>query len=116
MKVSFKFFIILIFSGYSDAGYAFPELPFCPAGGPPGWLNYFNYKRDQNILRHNAQYALPAYAPPAYYQPRYNYSYTPVYRGYDNRPNYYYSPANNYWQGGDPTWSTPKQNNQGNYD
>jgi len=26
------------------------ELSFCPAGGPGGWLNHFNYKRDKNIL------------------------------------------------------------------
>jgi len=26
------------------------ELSFCPAGGPTGWLNHFDYKRDKNIL------------------------------------------------------------------
>jgi len=33
-----------------------PELPFCPGGGPPGWFNHFNYKRDQNIWHHQNAY------------------------------------------------------------
>ena len=95
MKTSFKFFIFLILCTLTSVSHAFPELPFCPAGGPPGWLNHFNYKRDQNILRHYAQNNLPAYGQTGYYRPRYGYGYTPVYRGTYQRPAYYFSPLQN---------------------
>ena len=36
----------------SNQVFAAKELSFCPAGGPTGWLNHFNYKRDKNILSH----------------------------------------------------------------
>jgi len=30
---------------------AYRELPFCPSGGPPGWMNYFDYRQDKNNWR-----------------------------------------------------------------
>ena len=82
MKVLFKLSIISIAAALSANSHAFPELPFCPAGGPPGWMNHFNYKRDQNIWRH--------YRPVTYYQPYYNPGFRPFYYkpGY-YRPGYY---------------------------
>ena len=45
-------FIFICFSLiFSQQVLAARELSFCPAGGPTGWLNHFNYKRDQNILK-----------------------------------------------------------------
>jgi len=96
MKTSFKFLTLLIFSSLTGTSQAFPELPFCPAGGPPGWLNHFIHKRDQNNLRHYAQTNLPAYGQSGYYPPPYGYGYAPVYRGTYQQPGYYFSaPQNN---------------------
>jgi hypothetical protein len=62
-------FIILSFT-VIQSSYAWPELPFCPSGGPSGWMNYFNYKRDQNNWQHqiNQQYY------PYQYSRGYNYN------------------------------------------
>lgn len=87
MKVSLKFLITFIATVLAAESYAFPELPFCPAGGPPGWMNYFNDKRDQNIWRQHSRYPSPAFRRPAYNSPAYN-SYKPNFRS-----NYNYSPA-----------------------
>jgi hypothetical protein len=66
VKVLFKFLVILVISSLASASYAFPELPFCPAGGPPGWMNHFNHKHEQNIWRHYYRNNAPAYYYPAY--------------------------------------------------
>jgi hypothetical protein len=87
-----KFFLTLsiLFStaSLSFNNHAFPELPFCPAGGPPGWMNHFNYKRDQNSWRRHSRQAPPAYKRPAYYGPNYN------------RPYNYFTPPDNHTQQG----------------
>ena len=49
---------------------AFPEIPFCPLGGPPGWANRIFDDRDD-------YYALPPYYGVPYSQ-RYP-QYSPVY-------------------------------------
>ena len=90
MKTSFKLFTILITGIISPNSYAFPELPFCPAGGPPGWLNYFNDKRDQNNWRRYSRYnyALQRSSRyPSYYGP----AYSPMHRPYNHtvRPGSY---------------------------
>ena len=80
MKILNKLFVILIISASSTNSYAFPELPFCPAGGPPGWLNHFNFNRDQNIWRRYSRYNSPAYNTgryPGYYGPAYSPAYRP---------------------------------------
>jgi hypothetical protein len=64
---------------FSRSGYPRKELPFCPGGGPPGWMNYFDYKRDQNIMR---RYPLSR---PAYLRPGPN---TYFYQGYSLYPAY----------------------------
>lgn len=82
MKITLNSVIILLLSTFSTSGYAFPELPFCPAGGPTGWLNHFNYKRDQNIWRRHSQYRPAVYNKrryPGYYYPAYN----PVHRRFN---------------------------------
>ena len=86
MKVSLKFLIIFLTTVLTANSHAFPELPFCPAGGPPGWINYFNDKRDQNIWRQHSRYPSPAYGRPAYNSPVYRYE--PGFRS-----NYNYSPV-----------------------
>jgi hypothetical protein len=90
MKALLKSFIILYACLLTSRSYAFPEIPFCPAGGPPGWLNYFNDKRDQNIWHRYSRYTPGAYHTGQYrgnYVPAYN----PEFRRYDSivRPNTY---------------------------
>lgn len=89
-------FLIFTIASLTTNSYAFPELPFCPAGGPPGWMNHFNYKRDQNIWRHYSAYPYPspAYNRPAYYWPSQGYGYSPNY----NRPYGYSTLPYNYYQ------------------
>lgn len=71
MKNSLTIVTITCMTLISTNSFAFPEIPFCPAGGPPGWLNHFNYKRDQNIWRHQyyqrppVNYSMPDYRTPA---------------------------------------------------
>ncbi|MBT8130556.1 MAG: hypothetical protein KJP10_11225 [Gammaproteobacteria bacterium] len=53
---------------------AFPEIPFCPLGGPPGWWNRMVDDDDH-------YYPPPPYYPPLqaapYQRPHYPYSYVP---------------------------------------
>lgn len=63
-----KTILVIFVSMLPIDSYAFPEIPFCPAGGPPGWLNHFNYNREQNIWR--AQHR--------------RYQYYPIQRNIDN--------------------------------
>ena len=64
---------------------AFPEMPFCPLGGPPGWAN--------RVLGDRYDY----YTPPPYYnnQPYWQSypQYSPVYPG--GYPYRWYSPPAN---------------------
>ena len=102
MKTPQIIFITAFLSMLPLDSYAFPEIPFCPAGGPPGWLNHFNHKRDQNIWRlQHRQYqnsSIPRHAS-SYYRPSYQPGFSPDYRGV-NVPNYYrilpYTPAYRY--------------------
>ncbi len=71
MRVLTKFLLILIALCLSTNCFARWEIPFCPAGGPPGWMNYFDDKRDQNIWRHYLNYP-PANSYQNYYRPVYN--------------------------------------------
>jgi hypothetical protein len=74
MKTLLKYFLTAFLSMLPLGSYAFPEIPFCPAGGPPGWLNHFNYKRDQNIWRlqqRRYQYSAPRRYTNNYYAPSY---------------------------------------------
>jgi len=89
MKVPIKLFIIITAITLSSASHAFPELPFCPAGGPPGWMNYFNDKRDQNLWQRYHRYPPPAYRQPVYYRPNYNPPAKFWAPNYNYRRNYY---------------------------
>ena len=104
MKVLFKLSIIFIITSLSANSYAFPELPFCPAGGPPGWMNHLNHKRDQNIWRHYLQNASPAYFRP-------NNGYTPAYLPNYNRPYNYSTPPYNYNRNYSQLRTAPSRNN-----
>lgn len=46
---------------FTTSGFSFPELPFCPAGGPPGWFNHFTQNRDYNYPRNRYPYATVQY-------------------------------------------------------
>jgi len=62
---------------------AYTELPFCPSGGPPGWMNYFDYRQDKKNWRNhfrNQNYQ-------RYYSVR-----PERYRSYQNSPGNGYSP------------------------
>lgn len=79
---------ILFFALIPTCVYAYPEIPFCPAGGPPGWINYLNKKNHNNwhnrnyqtsyypnIYRSNQSY--PTVNNRHYYAPPYHYKYNP---------------------------------------
>jgi len=66
-----KQLIIAISLSFPASSFAFPEIPFCPLGGPPGWMNRFMHTHDRDYRRHNAYLASPAFAPPVYYRPPY---------------------------------------------
>jgi len=75
MKYLLNLFVFCSVLSSSGNGFAMPEIPFCPGGGPPGWLNHFNYKRDQNIWRQQNAYGnsyqhrfsnTPAWSAPGY--------------------------------------------------
>ena len=45
---SVKLLLIISTLCFSIDSQARKEIPFCPAGGPPGWMNYFDHERDRN--------------------------------------------------------------------
>lgn len=65
-----KVILILLVSTLSFNANAFPELPFCPMGGPPGWMNRFLNHHDYD-------------RPPVFYQPQ---GYYPQSRAYLPQP------------------------------
>ena len=71
----------------SSNGYPRTEFPFCPGGGPLGWMNYFDYQRDKNRSRRYQRQQSP-YLNPYYSRATPN---APVY--YVRMP-YYLSPRN----------------------
>ena len=58
----------------SANAFAFPELPFCPLGGPPGWFNRMTPDNDRYYGPPPVRGWYPAPYPPVY-QP----GYLPVY-------------------------------------
>ena len=52
MQLLAQYLLIVITITLSTNSLARSEIPFCPAGGPPGWMNYFDYKRDRNIRQY----------------------------------------------------------------
>ena len=82
MKTFLLSLLFLISASFSVSVLAYPEIPFCPAGGPPGWMNYMDYKRDQNRWRHN-RYSSNY---PAFNYTRFN-QYKPNYTPYIDRSN-----------------------------
>jgi hypothetical protein len=85
MKTLCLTLLTLLCLSFSQASLALlPELPFCPAGGPPGWYNRFIQQHDNNRWRNNYAYSSPQYYQPAYYQAR---PYYPAYPGpYTQQP------------------------------
>jgi len=75
MKTLFSLLITLLSLSFTSPSFAFPELPFCPAGGPPGWLNRFTHNHDHYRWRNQNTYRTPQHYRPAYNQPG---PYTPV--------------------------------------
>ena len=89
MRLSLIFIALsLPTSAMSFPGFPRNELPFCPGGGPPGWLNHFDYKRDQNIRRRYPAYQSPFLRPYYNRPPPHNAAYN---RAYPNNP-YSYAP------------------------
>jgi hypothetical protein len=89
MKTLINTFFLLIVLPFSMSVCAFPEIPFCPAGGPPGWMNYFDYRQNQNRWAPNHYYS-ENHLPANYYQiPHHsnNGNYT------NNHPGYFRGPA-----------------------
>lgn len=72
------------------AGFSFPEIDFCPLGGPPGWFNRFTGQHN------NGPYNNGYFPPPPAMQPGYGY-YPPV-APYGWQPPAM-SPAARYFQG-----------------
>ena len=69
-------------------GFPRKKLPFCPDGDPPGWLNHFDYKRDQNIRRRYPNYQSHFLRPYYYRSLPHNATY---YRPFPYRPYSYVS-------------------------
>ena len=72
---------LVLLSG-SGGVLAFPEIPFCPLGGPPGWWNRMVDDDDHH-------YPPPYYPPPPvtpYWNQAYPYSYVPRYPLYPAYP------------------------------
>ena len=94
MKALLKLFIIVVAGTFAARTGAFPEFPFCPAGGPPGWLNYLNDNHDKNIWRRYSLYnpyvqnasRYPGYPAPVYGPAYMQYNYV--------QPPYIYTPRN----------------------
>ena len=57
MHFIYRLVILLILSVAAKSSYAFPEIPFCPLGGPPGWMNR---------LTHHHRHYIPPYYPASY--------------------------------------------------
>ncbi len=67
---------LLLLVSSSAQAFFFPEFPFCPLGGPPGWANrimHDDYYRYRHVRRppayYYSPYAAPAYLPAAYGMP-----------------------------------------------
>lgn len=61
MKTRFlRFTLAFVIIPSVAMGFRFPEMPFCPAGGPPGWFN--------SMTGQNDRYYGP---PPAMFRPVY---------------------------------------------
>ena len=88
-------------STMSFPGFPRKELPFCPGGGPPGWMNHFDYKQDQKIRQRYPHYQSPYLYPYHYRQLPHNSAY---FKPYPYRPYPYASQpyASNY------TYQLPK--------
>jgi hypothetical protein len=63
--------LLLVLAFFSSSASAFPEIPFCPIGGPPGWFNrmtgeyqQYRYPPVPPPLPYFQSYPVPAY--PAY--------------------------------------------------
>jgi hypothetical protein len=71
-KLSVKLLLIISTFTFTIDSLARKEIPFCPAGGPPGWMNYFDHKRDENKWRRykNIPPAYNQYYYPVYGQPQ----------------------------------------------
>lgn len=82
MKIFLNTLFLLVSASLSSSIFAYPEIPFCPAGGAPGWMNYLDYKRNQNSWQHS-QYASRY---PALNHTRFN-QYGPNYTPHINRQN-----------------------------
>lgn len=86
-SLSFALLLFVLSGIGSTQVAAFPEIPFCPLGGPPGWANRIFDDRDDY------------YPPPAYYRAPYwqGYpQYSPVYPdAYSNR--WYPAPGGQGW-------------------
>lgn len=77
-----KTFSILALLGFNNANADFPEMPFCPLGGPSGWLNRITNNHDYR---------------PDYYMPPYQYnSGTPPNRFLTNPYSYNNNQTTNY--------------------
>ncbi|MGB5277186.1 MAG: hypothetical protein WBO73_13530 [Gammaproteobacteria bacterium] len=71
------FFVLALLPGWT-AVTAFPEIPFCPLGGPPGWWN--RIVDDDHDRPPPHWYPPPLSAP--YWGPTRPYGYVPLWRDY----------------------------------
>jgi hypothetical protein len=100
MKTLPTILLTLFCLSFSPASLALPELPFCPAGGPPGWFNHFVNRHTNNPWHHYQAYPVPQYYQPGHYPIRhqaqpYSAAYARPSRAYSQRPSTGY---NRYYQ------------------
>jgi len=93
--MTFRQLLILLLLFGSAKAAAFPEIPFCPLGGPPGWFNRIAGDNDRYYWRPpvHANYPQPyqpAYLPGYNTGYRFNAEHQPIYREQENQ---YRNPA-----------------------
>lgn len=64
-------YIVLILAGITlpsmASGFSFPEIAFCPLGGPPGWFNRMTGQHDRRYYAPPPRVMRPVYPPVAPY-------------------------------------------------
>ena len=75
MRTPAQFFLLFLIATLSTSSYAMKEFPFCPSGGPQGWMNYFENKRDQNRWQQYIQFQKNRSYIPENYLPAYSQNY-----------------------------------------
>ncbi len=91
MRTSAHIILLFLIASLPTSSFAMKEFPFCPSGGPQGWMNYFEHRHNKNLWQQYNQYQHNRSYMPENYLPAYSYDY-----GYNGYPGYdsIYTPEN----------------------